>query len=300
MHPRHHVGRSGADDRATPLTVAALPNASGTTTVVRREVPLLTQDLAQRIERLVAPEPALPASTAEPWPLTVAQFGRTIAAKAKGGRPSNKVFCFGHDDLARLDEILAFYAVDDLEPEFYLSPARFTDAVGAALEAVGFSQFDFQQAILYGVPSSELTSPPRHISIERVTADNLEDYLVTMADGFEMPPAWRGAAIEESRRRFPGEEQRFLARVAGEPAAVATLRVREGVASLGGGATTPRHRKRGCHLALVRHRLDVAYLLGCALVIGGANYASGSFRNQLRAGLRLAYVESGWRRTGAR
>ena len=267
---------------------------------MRRDVPVLTLDLVRRIERLVAPEPALATSPAEPWTLTVSQFGRTIAAKAKGGRPSNKVFCFGHDDVARLDEILAFYAVDALEPEFYLAPSRFTQAVGAALTAAGFSQFDFQQAILYGLPSSELTSPPRHITIERVTADNLEDYLTTLADGFEMPVAWRGAAIEEARRRFSGEEQRFLARVAGEPAAVATLRVREGAASLGGGATTPRHRNKGCHLALVRHRLDVAYLLGCTLVIGGANYGSGSFRNQLRAGLRLAYVESGWRRIAAR
>jgi hypothetical protein len=277
-----------------------LPNAASAAAAVRRDVPLLTRDLALRIERLVAPDPALPAGPAEPWRLTVSRFGQAIAAKAQGGRPSNKVFCFGRDDLARLDEILAFYAVDGLEPEFYLSPARFTDAVGAALTAAGFSQFDFQQAILYGVPSSELTSPPRHITIERVTAANLEVYLTTMADGFEMPAAWRGAAIEEGRRRFSGEEQRFLARVDEEPAAVATLRVREGVASLGGGATTPRHRNKGCHLALVRHRLDVAYLLGCTLVIGGANYGSGSFRNQLRAGLRLAYVESGWRRTGAR
>jgi hypothetical protein len=36
--------------------------------------------------------------------------------------------------------------------------------------------------------------------------------------------------------------------------------------------------------------------LGCTLVTGAANFGSGSFRNQLRAGLRLAYVESGWRR----
>jgi len=66
--------------------------------------------------------------------------------------------------------------------------------------------------------------------------------------------------------------------------------------SLGGGATVPRFRGKGCHLALVRHRLDVAYMLGATLVMGGANFGSGSFRNQLRAGLRLAYIESGWRR----
>jgi len=267
--------------------------------VVNRDVPLLSPELARRIERLVAPEPVIPTSPTAPGTVIVVQFGRTIAAKAKGGRPSNKVFCFGPDDLSRLDDILAFYASDGLEPEFYLTPTGFTRSVGAALSTAGFAQFDFQQAILYGVPSNDLTSPPRHIAIERVTADNLEDYLSTMADGFEMPLDWRDAAMDDGRRRFRGDEQWFLARVAGEPAGVATLRVRDGVASLGGGATVPAHRRKGCHLALVRHRLDVAHLLGCTLVIGGANYGSGSFRNQLRGGLRLAYIESGWRRTGA-
>ena len=128
-----------------------------------------------------------------------------------------------------------------------ITPTGFTRAVGAALSTAGFAQFDFQQAILYGVPSSELSSPPRHITIERVTADNLEDYLSTMADGFEMPTEWRDAVVDDGRRRFRGDEQWFLARVDAEPAAVATLRVRDGVASLGGGATVPGHRRKvGC------------------------------------------------------
>src|SRR6185503_5963290 len=115
------------------------------------------------------------------------------------------------------------------------------------------------------------------------------DYLSTMADGFEMPTEWRDAVVDDGRRRFRGDEQWFLARVGAEPAAVATL---------GGGATVPGHRRTGCHLAPVRHRPDVAHLLGCTHVIGGASYGSGSFRNQLRGGLRLAYIESGWRRVG--
>ena len=138
-----------------------------------------------------------------------------------------------------------------------------------------------------------------HVTIERVTKENLEDYVRTVAEGFEMPIEWRDAAMEEVRRSFTTDDHRFLARLHGEPAAVATLRIREGVGSLGGGATVPRHRGKGCHLALLRHRLDVAYLLGCTLVIGGANFGSGSFRNQQRAGLRLAYVESGWRRSAS-
>lgn len=261
---------------------------------MKRDIPLLTFELARRLERLVAPERAVP-STASGG-VTVAQFGRTIAAKGKGGRPSNKVYCFGPDDIPRLGDILAFYAADGLEPTFYLTPVGLTREVAAALTAAGFGQLEFEQAILYGPPSSELTSSPRHITVERVTIENLEDYVIALADGFEMPPSWRNAGIEEARRTFSADEHRYLARIDGEPAAVASLRTREGVASLGGGATVPRFRGKGCHLALVRHRMDVAYMLGCTLVMGGAHFGSGSFRNQIRAGLRLAYIESGWRR----
>jgi GNAT superfamily N-acetyltransferase len=262
-------------------------------------VPLLTNELVRRIERLVAPEPLAAANGGEPG-VAIAQFGRTIATKARGGRPSNKVFCFSDDDLGRLDDILAYYAVDGLEPTFYLTPVGFTPRVAVTLGAAGFAQHEFQQAILYGVPSTELTSPPAAIVIERVTAENQDEYVRTLADGFEWPAEWREVAMAGARRASTSDGQRFLARYNGEPAAVATLRTREGVASLGGGATIPAQRGKGCHRALVRHRLDVAYMLGCTLVIGSAAFGSGSFRNQQRAGLRLAYIESGWRRREAR
>lgn len=245
----------------------------------------------------MAPDLTAPGVLPPPDVPLVVRFGKTIAAKARFGRPSNKVFCFNRDDVARLDEILAYYTADALDPTFYLTPASFHDDVAAALAGAGFYQSEFQQAIMYGVPSRELTGAPRDITIERVSAENLNAYLVTMADGFEWPSEWRDAAIEGTRKGFsPNEQHSFLARYRGEPAAVATLRIKDGVASLGGGATAQRFRRHGCHTALLRHRLDVAYLLGCSLVTSGADFGSGSFRNQLRVGLHLAYIESGWRR----
>jgi hypothetical protein len=58
----------------------------------------------------------------------------------------------------------------------------------------------------------------------------------------------------------------------------------------------PRLRGKGCHLALVQHRLKVAHTLGCEWIQAGASFGSASFRNRQRAGLRLAYIESGWSR----
>jgi hypothetical protein len=264
--------------------------------MTKQPCPILTIDLSRRIERGVAPTP----TTAEdlcPKAPRVTRFGQTIASKARGGRPSNKVFCFGPDDLGLLDEILAWYAVEDLEPTFYLSPMGFTREVAEALTAAGFAQRDLEQAILYGLPSPQPAPMAPGVTVERVTADHLEEFVRTVADAFEWPGEWRDAAMEEARHRFRGDAQHFLVRYQGEPAGVGALRLHDGAASLNGGAVVARLRGKGCHLALVHHRLHVARTMDCDLVIGGADFGSASFRNQQRAGLRLAYVESGWSRT---
>jgi ribosomal protein S18 acetylase RimI-like enzyme len=262
------------------------------------EAPPLLLEVALRIERNIG-ESGLkrPAAPQEPFPEEHAVFGATIAYKAKGGRPRNKVFCFGHDDVGRLDDILAFYAVDGLEPHFYLSPMRFTRKVAEALSAAGFAQVEFEQTLLYGLPSETPVPLPQGVTIEAVTDDNLEDFVRTTAEGFEWPRAWRKTAMEGMRTDASFGAYRFLARYEGEPAGVGVLRMDEdGIAHVVGGAVAPNFRRKGCHLALVHHRLHAAHKLGAHFVMGAASFKSPSFRNQQRAGLRLAYIESEWGR----
>ena len=262
-----------------------------------RGVPVLTIELARRIERFVAPEVSLPQSeTADPSAPCVAQFGRTIASKSPHAWPGNKVFCFGHDDVERLGEILAFYSADGLEPTFYVAPMAFTREVSAALAGAGFVQREFEQAILYGLPDPTPPALPAGIDIELVTDDNLEEFVRATADGFEWHASWREAAMDGVRTSVRPGVRHFLVRYNGTPAGVGSLGVRENIASLGGGAVVPAFRGKGCHLALVHHRVHLAHTLGCELVLGGASFGSGSFRNQQRAGLRVAYVESAWSR----
>jgi GNAT superfamily N-acetyltransferase len=263
---------------------------------VMPQLPVLTTELALRIERFVAPEVSSPHLPADPAAPCVVQFGRTVASKAKGIWPANKVFCFGHDDVGRLHDILAFYAADHLEPTFHLAPMEFSNDVAGVLHGAGFVHRAFEQAIMYGVPAPRSCPLPDGITIERVTAANLEEFVQATADGFEWHASWRDEAMEAVRTSVRPAVQHFLVRVCGTPAGVGSLGIRENVASLGGGAIVPAFRGRGCHLALVHHRVHVAHAIGCELVLGGAAYGSGSFRNQQRAGLRIAYVESTWSR----
>jgi len=254
---------------------------------------LLTQELARMLEDLVAPDES-PGGADQP---EVRRFGGTYASRAKGGRPSNKVFLFSEADLGHLDAILDFYESENLEPTFYLSPMRFTRAVGQALAKAGFCQQEFEQAIFYREVGGTSYAIPAEVSIERVSKSNAEEYVQTMAAGFEWPEEWRDFAIKGTLRELNFDSLNFLARWNGEPAAVASLGQRRGIASFAGGAVIPSFRCRGIHRALIEYRLRLPEALSAKFLTGGANYGTPSFRNQLRAGFKLAYVESAWARS---
>lgn len=223
------------------------------------------------------------------------RFGGALAVKAPGMAWKNGVYNFGHDDLTHLNDILAFYAADSLTARFYLLPMGFTAELGHALTAAGYYQSSFQQAILYGVPLEEPPPCPDGISIESVTEATIDEFAEANVAGFEYPESWRGG-IKAGLRADLGEAGKhlFLARFQEKPAGSAILTVRDGIGSLGGGSVVPEFRRKGCQLALIRHRMHAAHTLACNLIVSGANFGSPSFRNQQSAGLRLAFIESGW------
>ena len=263
------------------------------------DCPPLTTELIFRLERHLGRGVIF-----DPDGATYAIFGQTICGKAKGGRPRNKVFCFNAGDLEQLPRILAFYAHDGLQPTFYFGPATFSAEVAKALAGKGFTQSEYQQAILYGAASPVIPTLPEGLTIEPVSGDTANAYAVTMGEAHGWDPAWRESAVLGIRDKIAGELQstagqrmfRFLAHHHGEPAGVSALEWRDGIASLGAGGVIPRFRKLGIHAAMLQHRLHLAHQLGAELVVSGANIASTSFRNQQRAGLQMAYIEVGWRR----
>ena len=224
----------------------------------------------------------------------IRRFGDTLAIK-RPGWPGNQVFCFGSADIERLADVLAFLGAE--APQFYLSPNGFTPRVGQALAAAGYYQDGFEQALTYGLPLMKPVESPADIAIEPVDESNTEVFLDAMAEGFGWDPAWRDGAQEGERGNLarPGCHA-FLAYCGGEPAATGVLKVNGDMGNLVGGATVPAQRRKGCQVALLQRRLYEAGRLGCAVVYSGGAYGSSSLRNQHRAGLRIAYIESGWKK----
>ncbi len=252
-------------------------------------VPILTTAVARRIERSIL------LARLRLQGADVARHGRTVATRSADAPWRNGVFRFGPADVGRLADILDCFPPSG-GPTFHLMPMDYTAAVGQALAGIGFRPVAFRQAVLYGVP---VPTPacPAGLSIERVSPGSLDDVVGIVVDAFGYRPEWRAGAEADLRRQSTKPDVHlYLARVAGEPAGAGALHVgRNGVASLGWAAVSPGHRRRGCHAALIAHRSAAAHARGARLVVGGADFGSASFRNQQRAGLRLAYVESTWR-----
>ena len=83
------------------------------------------------------------------------------------------------------------------------------------------------------------------------------------------------------------------------PVSTGAMRIEDGVAWLGFGATTPSHRGRGGQSAMFARRLRDARDAGCrfAVVETGKDTAEDpnpSYRNMVRSGFELAYFRDNW------
>jgi GNAT superfamily N-acetyltransferase len=88
----------------------------------------------------------------------------------------------------------------------------------------------------------------------------------------------------------------FVAEIDGAPVGTAALALHGGVALLAGASTLPEWRGRGAQGALLAARLAHAAGRGCDLAMMGALPGSTSQLNAERAGLRVAYTRTKWRR----
>lgn len=158
------------------------------------ELPTLTDELAQRINRVGAEI----AVSQYGDPENVERFGGAMIALKAGHK--NGVYCFSGEDLNHLDDILAFFGADAINPTFYLTSMGFTEELGTVLTKAGFYQSDFKQTALYGLPTHTVSTSVPDVEIERMDLGTLEIFLETVATGFEWPSEWREYAKDGLRQ----------------------------------------------------------------------------------------------------
>ena len=199
-----------------------------------------------------------------------------------------------------VDEVVAFY--DGAERE--TSVAQIAPHAAPA-ELVGwFEARGFNRSRTWVKMWHDLAAIPEaktDLRIEVIGADRADDFGrlgVVEAYGFPdvVGPASGATAGQAGWTHYMGFD-------GDTPVSTAAMRIEDGVAWFGFGATSESHRGRGGQSALFARRLRDARDAGCrfAIVETGKETAEDpnpSYRNMVRSGFQLAYFRHNWVRKG--
>jgi len=146
-------------------------------------------------------------------------------------------------------------------------------------------------------PLQDLPTPATDLRIELVGPEWAEDFArISVIEAYGMPPEIGPVAWATMGR--PGWRH-YLGFDGDEPVSSAAMRIDDGIAWLGFGATTEGYRRRGGQSAMFARRLKDARDAGCRLAITetgeeSADDPNPSYHNMLRSGFQYAYARRNW------
>jgi GNAT superfamily N-acetyltransferase len=173
-------------------------------------------------------------------------------------------------------------------------------AVSAELTRRGYVLRNFENVLGLAIARGHGDVPPDSgITIELMRNGGEAEWLDAGVTGFLHPdvkgvqaePLPPRAALESALGPFMIATgfRRYVARIDGRLAGVATARLDADVAQLCGAATLPAFRRRGVQAALLRWRLADAFQHGCDLAVMTTQPGSTSQENGHRQGFALLY-----------
>lgn len=234
-----------------------------------------------------------------PLKIDIRQFGNATAFRIRAWPNfwyGNKVLGLDPSSQDHLDEIVGFFHEHNLNFRFEIMPGNLNSALASRLHSLGFCQMSFSTA-LYGRPQFLADAPAgQSVGVREVQPEEIDLFLDLYQDGFGLArltgqerPVVR-AWLEQAK----SDLYLCIAHVNRTPAGIGVLYVKDGVGLLADAATLPEFRGKGCHAALLHHRIARAAARGCDLLTSFVEFGSASHRNVERAGLRVAYTKALW------
>lgn len=271
---------------------------------MHKPFPLLTPEVASRIEACsisfwVEKLTALRSLPGNPYEVEIRSFGNATAfvtRQAKDNGLFNRVGNISADESEQLDEIIAWFRVQNVPCRFDIIPSNAHPALLQSLSAKGLSQSAFHTA-MYGIPSEEDVTTPRNITIRPVLPEEKDTFVEIYLDGFGIPKSVPALTyLGESIGLLIGRPSMhcLFAQIQDTLAAIAILYIHEGVGYFATGATLPNFRGHGCQRALLQARIALAASEGCDLMSGQTGITTVSQHNMERVGLRIAYTKALW------
>ncbi|NOU94278.1 GNAT family N-acetyltransferase [Paenibacillus sp. LMG 31456] len=230
-----------------------------------------------------------------PMGIEIMKFGGATAffSKEMPWPQFNTVKGISLDDLHVLDEIIEFYRSRGSRLQFEIIPTKAKKELMKVLFERAFYQSDFH-ATLYGHPF-EMSMSDGPITIRELEADEINLYAEIHCLGTGLSLSGMSYVADNNRVLLNREGWRFfVALVEGTPAGVGVMYMNDGLASLTFATTLHEYRNKGVQKALLERRITEASRNNCKFIISQAAYASTSFRNMERSGMRLGYTRATW------
>lgn len=226
------------------------------------------------------------------------ELAGAIALFEGPGSPVTQTFGLGMAGpvtAADLDSLEAFFFDRNSAVNHEISPMA-DPSIWPLLTARGYTPIEFTSMMYRELDLSQIEPPVPGIEVRSAEAE-AETWARVSTEGWGENPELREILPELMRVITETRGVRtYLVWSEGEPIAAAALNVRGPVALMAGAATIPSARGRGAQRALLNERLRIAAELGCEFASMGAQSGSGSQRNAERAGFRIAYTRTKWRR----
>jgi len=227
-----------------------------------------------------------------------------LAVYAGPGAPMNKVIGVGLGDALDAGALAEVEAEWESRREAVRVELSTLDNGAAArmLTARGYRLLGFENVLGRRLAASDAVDPGTD-GPEIVTAADadLERWIEITLDAFAQPdagplpteehPRDELAAVFRDISRMSGVA-RYLAMLAGEAAAAASVRFDGSLAQLTGAATLAPFRRRGLQTALTARRLADAQRAGCDLAVVTTSPGSKSQENAQRHGFELLYARA--------
>jgi Acetyltransferase (GNAT) family. len=197
-------------------------------------------------------------------------------------------------DIEYIDRIIDFYRTRDRKAQFEIVPSLADQQVLQRLSDRGFYQSGFHTS-LYIEPTEFQDDDREQIRIEELREDQFHLYATIHCRGTGLSDDGIPyvAANNEVLYNRPGWKF-FIAYMNDEPAAVAVIYRKDGIASLTFAATLPEFRNQGLHQMLLKRRIAEAAHRHCRLAVSQCAFLSQSHRNMERIGMKIGYVRTTW------
>jgi hypothetical protein len=267
-------------------------------------LPRMTPELARRIEQndidySLSRLEGMQKAEGNPLHIQIERFGDATAFLIEAWPDfwyGNKVLGIEPSIETRLEAIIGLFAKYNLDFRFEIMPANLNSSLATRLHKLGFCQMSFNTAV-YGQPSLAVkSSTNEQVKVREVQPDEMDYFLDLYQDGFGLP------RLHEKEREalvswLEGASSNLylcIAHVDDSPAGVGILYLNDGVGLLADATTLPSFRGKGCHTAMIYHRIAQAEQQNCDLLTSFVEFGSTSHLNLERAGLRVAYTKSMW------